>query len=106
MGGVNSFDVLEASNLMISTGQDRKVTYWDLRDTRPQRTVPTDNQLGSTEECFALKMKADEKNFLTVGTANIVKLWVRTALGDYFILIIHSDEASFSNFGFNFIQTF
>ena len=31
MGGINSFDTVGNSSLVVTTGQDRKITYWDLR---------------------------------------------------------------------------
>jgi WD40 repeat protein len=30
MGGINDFDVTPDEKIVISTGQDRKITYWDL----------------------------------------------------------------------------
>lgn len=31
MGGINSFDVIPGTPNVLTTGQDRKVTLWDLR---------------------------------------------------------------------------
>lgn len=31
MGGINYFDIVPDKNLVLTTGQDRKITYWDLR---------------------------------------------------------------------------
>jgi cilia- and flagella-associated protein 52 len=76
MGGINSFDILEGSNLLVSTGQDRKITYWDLRDSNPQQTFNTNSKSEYAEECFNLCFLPDQSKFFTSGTENIVKLWV------------------------------
>lgn len=77
MGGINSFDINEGSSMMISTGQDRKITFWDLRQNKPQRTLSTDPNIDLSEECFSLRTKSDDSAFFTAGTGNTLKLWVK-----------------------------
>ena len=42
MGGVNAFDIIPDKNLIISTGQDRKVSYWDIRQPNVVKCFDTD----------------------------------------------------------------
>jgi len=76
MGGVNSFDFVEESGMLISTGQDRKITFWDLRSPTPQNTVNTDSNIDISEECYSLRIKNTADSFFTSGSGNFVKLWV------------------------------
>lgn len=57
MGGVNSFDIVPGSSTLISTGQDRKITIWDLRTSDPQMTINTDDRADTSEECYSLRIK-------------------------------------------------
>ena len=65
MGGINSFDVLGSSPLVLTTGQDRKVTLWDLRQANHVKQV---DSVGN-DECLALKVSHDGKTFVTGGSA-------------------------------------
>lgn len=76
MGGINNFDIMEGSNLLVSIGQDRKITYWDLRDHNPQHSFNSSLANEFSEECMHLSLTPDQSNFFTTGTANIIKFWV------------------------------
>ena len=40
MGGINSFAISPVdSNLFVSVGQDRKITYWDIRKSQAQGSL-------------------------------------------------------------------
>jgi WD40 repeat protein len=39
MGGINDFCVTPDEKVIISTGQDRKITYWDINSPNPVRSL-------------------------------------------------------------------
>jgi len=75
MGGINCFDSVPNSSLVITTGQDRKITYWDLREANPVRSFDTNNNPKKGDECMGLAVAHDGKTFVTGGSEQIVRLW-------------------------------
>lgn len=41
MGGINSFDLSRDGQTLVTTGQDRKITYWNLNHTNPVKMIDT-----------------------------------------------------------------
>ena len=64
MGGINSFDVIPNTSNVLTTGQDRKVTLWDLRQPNLIKQVDS----GHNDECFAIKVSHNGKTFVTGGS--------------------------------------
>ncbi len=75
MGGINSFDLVPDSQLVISTGQDRKVTLWDLRQGNAAKVVDTNDNPKRPDECHSIAISKDGKMFATGGSEQIVRLW-------------------------------
>jgi len=75
MGGINSFDIVPGENLILTTGQDRKITYWDLREPNAVRSFDTNNNPKNGDECFSLACSHNGKYFATGGSEEIVRLW-------------------------------
>ncbi len=71
MGGINDFDVSTDGKLVLTTGQDRKVTYWDLKQPSPVRTIETIDG----DECNSLSISHDGKMFVTGGSNQVVRVW-------------------------------
>ena len=75
MGGINSFDIVPGENLILTTGQDRKITYWDLREPNAVRSFETNNNPKRGDECFSIAVSHNGKFFATGGSEEIVRLW-------------------------------
>lgn len=78
MGGVNNFQISPVDqNLLITVGQDRKITQWDLRHTRPVRIICSDpyNKLDKADELFGIAISNDGKHLATGGTGGVIRLW-------------------------------
>ena len=75
MGGINDFDVTPDQKLVISTGQDRKITYWDLNQPKPLNSLTSDPNPKIADECFALNISHNGKYFASGGTNQIVRIW-------------------------------
>lgn len=39
--GINSFDIIPNTSIVITTGQERKITFWDLNQTNPVKQMDT-----------------------------------------------------------------
>lgn len=75
MGAINSFDIVPENNLVLTTGQDRKITYWDLREPNPVKSVDTNTNPKKGDECFSLAVSHNGKYFVTGGSEQVVRLW-------------------------------
>lgn len=73
MGGVNSFDIIPEQNLIVSTGQDRKISYWDLRVPNVVKCFDTDPNAQINEECHKIRCSKDGKSFYTGGST--IRAW-------------------------------
>lgn len=55
MGGINSFSISPVdANLFVSVGQDRKITYWDIRKSNPQGSLESSPNQGESDELLAI----------------------------------------------------
>ena len=68
MGGINDFDVTPDEKIVISTGQDRKITYWDLNQSKPIRQLTSDPNPKLADECNALCVSHNGRYFASGGT--------------------------------------
>merc|ERR1711879_381629 len=68
-GGINCLAVASNQTTVITAGQERTLTYWDLRTADPVRTVELD------EEVHTVSLSPDDGLLATAGTGMIVKLW-------------------------------
>jgi WD40 repeat protein len=78
MGGVNNFELSPIDeNILVTVGQDRKITHWDLRQPRPVKIISSDpyNKLDQADELFGLAISNDGKYLATGGTAGIIRIW-------------------------------
>jgi WD40 repeat protein len=78
MGGVNNFQLSPVDeNIMITVGQDRKITHWDLRYTKPVKVLSSNpfNKLDQADELFGLAISNDGKFLATGGTQGIIRVW-------------------------------
>jgi len=75
IGGINCFDVVPGTCTVIASGQDKKITYWNLNQVEPQKIILTCNDARQQDECFSLQISKSGKHFITGGSQNIVKIW-------------------------------
>lgn len=55
MGGINSIALNPVdNNKYLSVGQDRKVTFWDIRKSQAEGTLESSPVVGESEELFAV----------------------------------------------------
>ncbi len=68
MGGVNCFSIAPAdNNKYVSVGQERKITYWDLRKAQPEVQLESSPYKGETDELFSIAISHNNKFFATGG---------------------------------------
>merc|ERR1711974_152364 len=68
-GGINCLAVASNQTTVITAGQEKTLTYWDLRAADPVRTVELD------EEVMSVSLSPDNRFLATAGTGMVVKLW-------------------------------
>lgn len=55
MGGINCFSISPTDgNQFLSVGQDRKITYWDIRKSLAQGSIESSPNAGESEELLAI----------------------------------------------------
>lgn len=90
-GGVNNFRVSPVDeNIVISIGQDRKITHWDLRYPQPIKVISSNpyGKMDQTDELFALAISNDGRFVSTGGGLGIIRTYDLTKglafVGEYF----------------------
>lgn len=76
VGGVNSFKVNPLDeNMMISVGQDRKITQWDIRQPKPVRSISSNpyNRPDEADELLTVDISNDGRYFATGGASGIIR---------------------------------
>eukprot|EP00812_Abedinium_dasypus_P009605 NODE_3285_length_807_cov_257.250000.p2 GENE.NODE_3285_length_807_cov_257.250000~~NODE_3285_length_807_cov_257.250000.p2 ORF type:complete len:248 (-),score=94.25 NODE_3285_length_807_cov_257.250000:62-736(-) len=68
-GGINAMAVAPDETTLITAGQEHVLTYWDLREPDPVRSIPLD------EEVNTLALSPDGRFLATAGTGLSVKIW-------------------------------
>ena len=55
MGGINCFSINPLDpNLYLSVGQDRKITFWDIRKSQATGAIESSPNPSESEELFAI----------------------------------------------------
>jgi WD40 repeat protein len=76
MGGLNCFDIdHEDQHKVITVGQERKITFWDLQKTNSDKVVESSPFNGETDELFSVALSSDNKIVATGGSLGIVRIW-------------------------------
>ena len=76
MGGVNSFSIAPSdNNKFLSVGQERKITYWDLRKTQAEVILESSPYRGESDELLSICVSHNNKYFATGGTLGIVRIY-------------------------------
>ena len=76
MGGINCFSISPLdNNLFLSVGQDRKITYWDIRKSQAQGSISSSPNPGESEELLAIDIQSSGKLFATGGLMGVVRIY-------------------------------
>merc|ERR1711862_494398 len=68
-GGINCLAVASNQTTVITAGQEKTLTYWDLRMADPVRSIETD------EELYSISLSPDDRYLARAGTGLPVKVW-------------------------------
>jgi len=76
MGGINGFSVSPTdSNKFLSVGQDRKITFWDIRKSAAEGSIDSSPNPGESDELFAITVQNSGKLFATGGSMGVVRIY-------------------------------
>ena len=76
MGGLNAFSIAPLdNNKFISVGQEKKITYWDLRKATPEAVLESSPYRGETDELNSIAISHSNKYFAVGGQSGVVRLY-------------------------------
>lgn len=78
MGGVNNFATNpQDPNMLITVGQDRKITQWDFRQPKPVKIISSNpfNRSEFADELFSIAISNDGRYMATGGTSGILRCY-------------------------------
>lgn len=76
MGGINCFDIAPLdNNKFLSVGQERKITYWDIRKPQPENLLESSPYKGETDELISIAISHNNKFFATGGALGVIRLY-------------------------------
>ena len=73
MGGINGVALSKDQTIVLTVGQERRVTSWDLREQNPIGVRDLSPDLG--DEAMTIALSHSGLLFATAGTAQLLKLW-------------------------------
>ncbi|KAG6618933.1 WD repeat-containing protein 16 [Phytophthora cinnamomi] len=71
MGGINTVALSADQRLVLSAGQEKRISYWDLRIDTPVTVI----QKAHDEEATCIAVAHNLEAFATGGNDRLVKLW-------------------------------
>ena len=76
MGGLNAFSIAPLdNNKFISVGQEKKITYWDLRKANPEAVLESSPYRGETDELNSIAISHSNRYFAVGGQSGVVRLY-------------------------------
>ena len=76
MGGINCFSIApQDNNKFLSVGQERKITYWDIRKPQPENQLESSPFKGETDELMSICVSGNNRNFATGGASGVVRIY-------------------------------
>lgn len=76
MGAINSFAMLpQDQNKVVSVGQERKITYWDLQKSDPEAIINSSSNPGESDELFSIDVSRDGQLLATGGSLGVLRIW-------------------------------
>lgn len=73
MGGINHITLSKDETQVLTVGQEKRISFWDLREHNPTRVVNLTEDLSDEALCVAVSNSG--KLVATGGTAHLLKLW-------------------------------
>lgn len=76
MGGINCFAISpEDEQKVVTVGQERSVTFWDLRKSNAEQILESSPVPGESDELFCVSVSCDGQLFATGGSLGTVRVW-------------------------------
>ena len=76
MGGLNAFSIAPLdNNKFITVGQEKKITYWDLRKANPEAVLESSPYRGETDELNSIAISHSNKYFAVGGQSGVLRLY-------------------------------
>ena len=76
MGGLNCFALAPLdNNKFLSVGQERKITYWDLRKANAETILEGSPYRGETDELNSVAISNSNKYFAVGGAQGVLRLF-------------------------------
>ena len=76
MGGINDFAIAPLdNNKFLSVGQERKITYWDLRKANAETVLESSPYKGETDELNSVSISNSNKYFAVGGTNGVLRIF-------------------------------
>jgi WD40 repeat protein len=76
MGGINSFALAPLdNNKFLSVGQERKITYWDLRKAYAETILESSPYKGESDELNSVAISNSNKYFAVGGVSGVLRLF-------------------------------
>jgi len=76
MGGINCFTISPIdNNQYLSVGQDRKITFWDIRKSQAQGSIDSSPNPSESEELLAVDIQPGGKLFAVGGLMGVVRIF-------------------------------
>jgi len=80
MGGINSFSIAPLdNNKFLSVGQERKITYWDIRKPNPENLLESSPYKGESDELMSIAISSNNRYFATGGALGVVRIYDYTS---------------------------
>ena len=73
MGGINGIALTKDQTLVITVGQEKRATFWDLRDQNPKTVKDLSPDL--SDEAHKVVVSHSGRYLATGGTAQLLKIW-------------------------------
>ena len=76
MGGINSISLAPLdNNKFMSVGQERKITYWDLRKSSAENILNSSPYIGESDELNSVAISNSNKYFAVGGSSGVMRLY-------------------------------
>lgn len=76
MGGLNCFALAPLdNNKYVSVGQERKITYWDLRKAAAETILESSPYRGESDELNSIAVSNSNKYFVVGGLQGVLRLF-------------------------------
>ena len=74
MGGINDIAMNHDQTIVITMGQERTISFWDLRESSPIASIATHQQGMHDDEATCIAISHSGNLFATGGMDKVIKL--------------------------------